>query len=133
MTMRCASRSTLTRTLELRVAETDPGADGTDLYMALQSAMSDAPRERIAGAILITDGQIHDAPANADDAKPMGPVHALIVGGDDEIDRNIEIQQAPSFSIIDQKVEMRVQVNDPTRRLCRSTSRSMARSSLRRA
>ena len=101
-------------TLELRVAETDPGADGTDLYVALQSALSDAPRERIAGAILITDGQIHDAPANADDAKPMGPVHALIVGGDEEIDRNIDIQQAPSFSIIDQKVEMRVQVNDPT-------------------
>ncbi|MDP3495168.1 MAG: hypothetical protein Q8R82_18825, partial [Hyphomonadaceae bacterium] len=101
-------------TLELRVAETDPGADGTDLYVALQSALSDAPRERIAGAILITDGQIHDAPANADDAKPLGPVHALIVGGDDEIDRNIDIQQVPSFSIIDQKVEMRVQVNDPT-------------------
>ena len=101
-------------TLELRVAETDPGADGTDLYVALQSALSDAPRERIAGAILITDGQIHDAPTNADDAKPMGPVHALIVGGDDEIDRNIEIQQVPSFSIIDQKVDMRVQVNDPT-------------------
>ncbi len=101
-------------TLELRVAETDPGADGTDLYVALQSALSDAPRERIAGAILITDGQIHDAPTNADDAKPMGPVHALIVGGDEEIDRNIDIQQVPSFSIIDQKVEMRVQVNDPT-------------------
>ena len=101
-------------TLEIRFAETDPGADGTDLYVALQSALSDAPRERIAGALVITDGQIHDAPANADDAKPMGPVHALIVGGDEEIDRNIEIQQVPSFSIIDQRVEMRVQVNDPT-------------------
>jgi hypothetical protein len=40
-------------------------------------------------------------------------VHALIVGGEDEIDRNIEIQQAPSFAILDNKVEMRVQVNDP--------------------
>ena len=38
-------------TLELRVAETDPGADGTDLYVALQSALSDAPRDRIAGAM----------------------------------------------------------------------------------
>ncbi|HVY90369.1 MAG TPA: hypothetical protein VG942_15995 [Hyphomonadaceae bacterium] len=101
-------------TLELRVAETDPGSDGTDLYVALQSALSDAPRERIAGAILVTDGQIHDMPAKPDEAKPLGPVHALIVGGDNEIDRNIEIQQAPSFGIIDQKVEMRVQVNDPS-------------------
>ncbi|MFT3724478.1 MAG: hypothetical protein QM773_12905 [Hyphomonadaceae bacterium] len=99
--------------LELRVAETDPGADGTEMYVALQSALSDAPRERIAGAILITDGQIHDIPEDTTDAQQLGPIHAMIVGGDEEIDRNIEIQQAPSFSIIDQKVEMRVQVNDP--------------------
>jgi hypothetical protein len=101
-------------TLEVRIAETDPGADGTELYVALQSALSDAPRERIAGAVLITDGQIHDIPEDVDSAQQLGPVHAMIVGGDDEIDRNIEIQQAPSFSIIDQKVQMRVQVNDPT-------------------
>jgi hypothetical protein len=83
------------------------------MYVALQSALSDAPRERIAGAVLITDGQIHDIPENTKDAEQLGPVHAMIVGGEEEIDRNIEIQQAPSFSIIDQKVEMRVQVNDP--------------------
>lgn len=100
-------------TLELRVAETDPGADGTDLYVALQSALSDAPRDRIAGAILITDGQVHDMPEDPKDAAQLGPIHGLIVGGEDEIDRNIEIQSAPSFGIIDQKVEMRVQVNDP--------------------
>ena len=101
-------------TLELRIAETDPGADGTDMYIALQSALSDAPRDRIAGAVMITDGQIHDIPRDTKDAQKLGPIHAMIVGGDDEIDRNIEIQSAPSFSIIDQKVEMRVQVNDPT-------------------
>ena len=86
-------------TLELRIAETDPGADGTDMYIALQSALSDAPRERIAGAVMITDGQIHDIPQDTKDAQKLGPIHAMIVGGDDEIDRNIEIQSAPSFSI----------------------------------
>jgi hypothetical protein len=101
-------------TLELRVAETDPGADGTDMYVALQSALSDAPRDRIAGAVMITDGQIHDIPEDTTDAQQLGPIHAMVVGGDDEIDRNIEIQSAPSFSIIDQRLEMRVQVNDPT-------------------
>jgi hypothetical protein len=100
-------------TLEVRIAETDPGADGTDLYIALQSALSDAPRERIAGAIMITDGQIHDMPEDISDVPQTWPVHALIVGGEDEIDRNIEIQMAPSFAILDNKVEMRVQVNDP--------------------
>ena len=101
-------------TLELRIAETDPGADGTDMYIALQSALSDAPRDRIAGAVMITDGQIHDIPEDTKDAQQLGPVHAMIIGGDDEIDRSIEIQSAPSFSIIGQRLEMRVQVNDPT-------------------
>jgi hypothetical protein len=101
-------------TLELRIAETDPGADGTDMYIALQSALSDAPRERIAGAVMITDGQIHDIPEDTKDAQKLGPIHAMIVGGDDEIDRNIEIQSAPSFSIIGQRLQMRVQVNDPS-------------------
>lgn len=100
--------------LELRVAETDPGADGTDMYIALQSAMSDAPRDRIAGVVMITDGQIHDIPEDTKDSGQFGPIHAMVVGGEDEIDRNIEIQQVPSFSIIDQRVEMRIQVNDPT-------------------
>ena len=100
--------------LELRIAETDPGADGTDMYIALQSALSDVPLDRIAGAVMITDGQIHDIPEDTSDALQLGPVHAMIVGGDDEIDRNIEIQSVPSFSIIDQRVEMRVRVNDPT-------------------
>jgi hypothetical protein len=103
-------------TLELRVAESDPGADGTDLYAALQSALSDAPRERIGGAIMISDGQIHDMPSDAAEASELGPVHALIVGGDDEVDRRIEIQSAPSFGIIDQPVEMRIRVDDPTSR-----------------
>ncbi len=104
-------------TLELRVAETDPGADGTEMYMALQSVLSDAPRERIAGAVMITDGQIHDMPQDAKDAAQIGPIHSLVVGGDDEIDRNVEIQSAPSFAILDQKVEMRIQVNDPKEKI----------------
>ena len=101
-------------TLELRVAETDPGSDGTELYAAMQSALSDAPRDRIAGSILITDGQAHDMPEDPMEAAQLGPVHGLIVGGDDEIDRRIEIQSAPSFGIVDNAVEMRVQVDDPT-------------------
>lgn len=101
-------------TLELRTAETDPGADGTDLYAALQSAMSDAPRDRVAGSILITDGQIHDLPGKPSDAAELGPVHGLVVGAASEVDRRIEIISAPSFSIVDNDIELIVQVDDPT-------------------
>jgi hypothetical protein len=96
--------------LELRVAETDPDADQSDVYSALQSALSDAPRERLGGAILITDGQVHDLPADPKPAAQLGPIHSLIVGGKNEIDRRIEIVQAPSFGIIDKDVEMQIKV-----------------------
>ncbi|MEZ5939499.1 MAG: hypothetical protein R3C52_14970 [Hyphomonadaceae bacterium] len=101
-------------TVELRVAETDPEADGTDIYTALQSALSDAPRDRVGGAILITDGRVHDLPQNPNDAEGLGPIQSLIVGGENEIDRRIEIQSAPSFGIVENEVELRIRVDDPT-------------------
>jgi len=100
-------------TIELRIAETDPDADGTDIFTTLQSSLSDAPRDRVAGSILITDGQVQDVPEDVSLAEPLGPVHALIVGGEDEKDRRIEIQSAPSFGIMNQQVELRIRVDDP--------------------
>lgn len=96
--------------LELRVAETDPQAESSNVYSALQSALSDAPRERIGGAVMITDGQVHDVPSDLKVAAQLGPIHSLIVGGKSEIDRRIEIVQAPSFGIIDKDIEMQIKV-----------------------
>ena len=36
--------------------------NGTQLFAALNAALADVPPERVAGAILITDGEVHDAP-----------------------------------------------------------------------
>src|ERR1700761_3638887 len=54
--------------LEVRVVEAgqaDGETDGTKLFGALSSALSDVPVDRVAGAFLITDGRVHDIPANA--------------------------------------------------------------------
>src|SRR5436189_3376566 len=56
------------RGLEVRVVEAgqaDGETDGTRLFGALSSALSDVPIDRVAGAFLITDGRVHDIPANA--------------------------------------------------------------------
>src|SRR5580698_672885 len=72
--------------LEVRVVEAgqaDGETDGTRLFGALSSALSDVPVDRVAGAFMITDGRVHDIPANA----ALGfqaPVHALITGRKDE-------------------------------------------------
>src|SRR5258708_32419335 len=54
--------------LEVRfveAGESDGETDGTRLVSALSSARSDVPPARGAGAILITDGRVHDGPADA--------------------------------------------------------------------
>src|SRR3954469_23609039 len=54
--------------LEVRVIEAgqaDGETDGTKLFGALSSALADVPVDRVAGAFLITDGRVHDIPANA--------------------------------------------------------------------
>src|SRR5262249_6754395 len=48
--------------LEVRVAEAgaaDGETDGTKLFSALSSTLADVPPDRVAGAILITDGRVH--------------------------------------------------------------------------
>ena len=56
------------RNLDLRVVRAgkpQPGAgdDGTRLFKALDRAMSEVPRQRLAGIVMITDGQVHDVPS----------------------------------------------------------------------
>jgi hypothetical protein len=91
--------------LEVRVVEAgqaDGETDGTHLFGALTSALADVPVDRVAGAFLITDGRVHDIPANAVTLGFQAPVHALITGRKDERDRRIEISAAPRFGIVGQ-------------------------------
>src|ERR1700736_2761393 len=91
--------------LEVRVVEAgqaDGETDGTKLFGALSSALSDVPVDRVAGAFLITDGRVHDIPANATALGFQAPVHALITGRKDERDRRIAISAAPRFGIVGQ-------------------------------
>src|SRR3954462_7802035 len=89
--------------LEVRVVEAgqaDGETDGTKLFGALSSALADVPTDRVAGAFLITDGRVHDIPANAAALGFAAPVHALVTGRKDERDRRIAISAAPRFGIV---------------------------------
>src|ERR1700719_2464400 len=91
--------------LEVRVVEAgqaDGETDGTKLFGALASALSDVPVNRVAGAFMITDGRVHDIPANATALGFQAPLHALITGVRGERDRRIAISAAPRFGIVGQ-------------------------------
>jgi hypothetical protein len=101
--------------LEVRVVEAgqaDGEADGTRLFGALSSALSDVPTDRVAGAFLITDGRVHDVPANAAALGFSAPVHALITGRKDERDRRIAISAAPRFGIVGQVQTITYRLDD---------------------
>ncbi len=101
--------------LEVRFVEagqSDGETDGTHLFSALGSALSDVPRDRVAGAIMITDGRVHDVPA---DVAPLGftaPVHALITGHKNERDRRVALVTAPRFGIVGQSQTITFRVED---------------------
>jgi hypothetical protein len=101
--------------LEVRVVEAgqaDGETDGTKLFGALSSALSDVPVDRVAGAFLITDGRVHDIPANASALGFQAPVHALITGLKDERDRRIAISAAPRFGIVGQTQTITYRLDD---------------------
>ncbi|MDE2469059.1 MAG: hypothetical protein KGL35_10050 [Bradyrhizobium sp.] len=101
--------------LEVRVVEAgqaDGATDGTHLFGALTSTLADVPVDRVAGAFLITDGRVHDIPANAAALGFQAPVHALITGRKDERDRRIAISAAPRFGIVGQTQTITYRLDD---------------------
>ncbi|MGB8312985.1 MAG: hypothetical protein WCE69_00710 [Aestuariivirga sp.] len=90
----------------------NPQEDGTRLFTALNRALADIPPERFAGAILVTDGQVHDVPADAAKSNINGPVHGLLTGSKTERDRRVVIEQAPRFGIVGNAQILRFRVDD---------------------
>ena len=86
-----------------------PGDEGTLLMTALAESLAEEPRARVAGAILITDGQAHDLPAAP--AMPA-PVHVLLTGQDSDWDRRLTIRNAPAFAILGEDVMLTLRIDD---------------------
>jgi len=101
--------------LEVRMVEagqSDGETDGTRLFSALGSALADVPSDRVAGAIIVTDGRVHDVPAEAAALGFAAPVHALITGRKDEKDRRVVLVTAPRFGIVGQSQTVTFRVED---------------------
>ena len=101
--------------LEVRTVEAgqaDGETDGTRLFTALGSTLADVPTDRIAGVVMITDGRVHDVPADATALGFAAPVHALITGNKDERDRRVALIAAPRFGIVGQPQTITYRVED---------------------
>lgn len=99
---------------ELRVVRVgDAEGDGGSLVMtALTEAVAEEPRSRLAGAILITDGQVHDIQRAPD---LPAPLHALLTGREDDWDRRLIVKNAPAFAIIGEPVTLTLRIEEQGR------------------
>ena len=98
------------RTVE--VGESNGETDGTRLFSALGTAIADVPPDRVAGAILLTDGRVHDVPADTGALGFSAPVHALVTGHPNERDRRVALISAPRFGIVGQSQTLVFRIED---------------------
>jgi hypothetical protein len=92
----------------------DSERDGTMLFTDLGQALSDVPPDRLAGVIMITDGEVHDVPASAAALGFDAPVHALLTGKEGEFDRRLQVVMAPRFGIVGSSQNIEVKVTETT-------------------
>jgi hypothetical protein len=116
-TARLAIKKALAREPNLTVRETSiattaTGEDnGTQAFAALNAAIADVPPGRVAGAILVTDGQVHDAPA-PERMSLHAPLQVLIAGNKGEKDRKLTVLNAARFAIVGNRAQIRLRVDD---------------------
>ncbi|MDX8526831.1 hypothetical protein RFM68_20230 [Mesorhizobium sp. MSK_1335] len=96
------------RVVEAGKSEAADERTETRLFSALEGAFRDVPPSRIGGAIMITDGEVHDAPAGAPEFN--APLHALITGNEHEKDRRIRFENAPRFGLVGKPLDMSYRV-----------------------
>lgn len=94
------------RTLRVRDAKDN---QGSQVMRALVDALSDIPAGRLAGVIIVTDGQIHDA---AIGPQLPAPLNVLLTGTPRDWDRRLIVENAPAFAILDEEVTLTLRVED---------------------
>jgi hypothetical protein len=87
-------------------------ADGTRLTPSLQDGLGRIPRERLAGVVVVSDGQIHDAPRDTESFDLTAPVHHLVAGRADAGDRRLIVSEAPRYGLVGEEVTFTIRVED---------------------
>jgi hypothetical protein len=88
------------------------GENGTKIFQPLISMVGDIPPDRLAGALIISDGQIQDIPSNIESYNFQAPINVLLTGEKEEKDRRLIIESAPRFGIVGEEIKIDIKVED---------------------
>lgn len=98
--------------LDLVEVEAREGTDGSRVFDALNQALASVPQDRLAGVVMATDGQVHDAPTDADALNLDAPLHQAMPGDRNAGDRRLIIEEAPRYGIVGQTVSFSIRIED---------------------
>ena len=96
-------------TVTVRDAGGNTAEQGTLLLTALSDAAAQVSMDRIAGAILLSDGRVHDLTPPTDFP---APVHLLQTGRAQDWDRRVILENAPAFGIVGESIQLTLRVED---------------------
>ena len=85
-----------------------PDNGGSRLNEGLAAALSELPRERLAGVFVLSDGLAHDDPA----ATPPAPLHLLQTGTPADWDRRVIVRNAPAYGILGEPLRLTLRIED---------------------
>ena len=96
---------------ELRIHRVADGAEdaGTLAMTALAEALAEEPRARVAGAIVITDGVVHDLGLTP---SLPAPLQVLLTGRNADWDRRLVVKNAPAFAILGEEFVLTLRIED---------------------
>lgn len=105
--------------VQLKEVEVDGDAGGTRLGGRMDQALGEIDRSRLGAVIALSDGEIHDLPAAGDEdglarlkAAIGAPFHLLLTGRPDEQDRQLAIEQAPSYAMVGENLSLGLRVTE---------------------
>ncbi len=85
------------------------GDAGTEMMAALNQALAQEPRGRIAGVVALSDGIVHDLPSAPDLPAPFHLIHS---GLSSDWDRRLSVRNAPAFAIIGEPITLTLRIED---------------------
>lgn len=87
----------------------EPDGGGTLLMAGMTKALAEIPRNQIAGAVVISDGQIHDFDQPTD---VPAPLHMLQTGHAGDWDRRLIVTNSPGFGILGEPLSLTLRLED---------------------
>jgi hypothetical protein len=88
------------------------GKGGTRLFTTLGTTLPEIDRSRLAGVVILSDGQVHDVPKSLDSLAIDAPMHLLLTGQHDERDRRLVVEHVPNYGMVGDQEEITLRVDE---------------------